>query len=287
MSAREIPTLKSQYAEKVAADLDLNTGEQERIREEIASLQGRLAGLEQDHALLVGMRAALGDVVTPVPAPRTGGKTATTAAGTTAAAKKTAARKATVRKPAAKSTASKNTAAKNTAAKNTADRKAPAVKAEAAEPVKTAPAEPVKAAPESPAPAGPAKATKAVKAVKAVKAAKEPAKAKPVAAKEKQVPLAELIHRHLSGQAEPKTAREIAQALKSADPARNVSDNLVRTTTERLVARSLVERVKQGATVYYTALPRHGEADAVPAVAGGAAAGTEKETENTPAPATA
>ncbi|MFD7082684.1 hypothetical protein [Streptomyces sp. NPDC059918] len=284
MSAREIPTLKSQYAEKVAADLDQNTGEQERIREEIASLQGRLAGLEQDHALLVGMRAALGDVVTPVPAPRTGGKTATTAAGTTAAAKKTAARKATVRKPAAKNTAAKNTAAKNTAAKNTADRKAPAVKAEAAEPVKTAPAEPVKAAPESPAPAGPAKATKAVKAVKA---AKEPAKAKPVAAKEKQVPLAELIHRHLSGQAEPKTAREIAQVLKSADPARNVSDNLVRTTTERLVARSLVERVKQGATVYYTALPRHGEADAVPAVAGGAAAGTEKETENTPAPATA
>ncbi|MFD8795610.1 hypothetical protein ACFV1T_33455, partial [Streptomyces vinaceus] len=70
MSAREIPTLKSQYAEKVAADLDLNTGEQERIRQEIASLQERLAGLEQDHALLVGMRAALGDVVTPVPAPR-------------------------------------------------------------------------------------------------------------------------------------------------------------------------------------------------------------------------
>ncbi|MFE5538434.1 hypothetical protein ACFQ78_22160 [Streptomyces sp. NPDC056519] len=258
MSVREIPTLKSQYAEKVAADLDLNTGEQERIREEIASLQGRLAGLEQDHALLVGMRAALGDVVTPVPAPRTGGKTATTAAGTTAAVKKTAARKAAVRKP---------------AAKNTADRKTPAVKA--------APAEPVKAAPERPAPA------KAVKATKAVKAAKEPAKAKPVATKEKQVPLAELIHRHLSGQAEPKTAREIAQALKSADPVRSVSDNLVRTTTERLVARSLAERVKQGATVYYTALPRHGEADAVPAVAGGADAGTEKETENTPAPATA
>ncbi|MFE5768522.1 hypothetical protein ACFQ7O_09190 [Streptomyces sp. NPDC056485] len=279
MSVREIPTLKSQYAEKVAADLDLNTGEQERIREEIASLQGRLAGLEQDHALLVGMRAALGDVVTPVPAPRTGGKTATTAAGTTAAAKKTAARKATVRKPAAK-----NTAAKNTAAKNTVDRKTPAVKAAPAEPEKTAPAEPVKAAPERPAPA---KAVKATKATKAVKAAKEPAKAKPVATKEKQVPLAELIHRHLSGQAEPKTAREIAQALKSADPVRSVSDNLVRTTTERLVARSLAERVKQGATVYYTALPRHGEADAVPALAGGAAAGTEKETENTPEPATA
>ncbi|MFE2875298.1 hypothetical protein ACFXG6_00280 [Streptomyces roseus] len=264
MSAREIPTLKSQYAEKVAADLDLNTGEQERIRQEIASLQERLAGLEQDHALLVGMRAALGDVVTPVPAPRAGGKTTTavagTAAGTAAAAKKTAARKAAVRKP---------------AAKTATGRKKPAVKAAPAEPAKAVKAESAKAEPVKPAKA------------RLVKAAKEPAEAKDTAAKEKQVPLTELIHRHLSGQAEPKTAREIAQALKAADPARSISDNLVRTTTERLVARSLAERVKQGATVYYAALPHHGGAGAAPAAAEGAAAGTEKETENTPAQASA
>ncbi|MFF4297028.1 hypothetical protein ACFY0N_25690 [Streptomyces vinaceus] len=250
MSAREIPTLKSQYAEKVAADLDLNTGEQERIRQEIASLQERLAGLEQDHALLVGMRAALGDVVTPVPAPRAGRKTEPAAAVTAAPAK---------RAPAKKETAGKATVKKAT----------------------------VKKAAAKPAAAG-GKATAAKTAAKtAVKTAvKEPAKAKAVASKEKQVPLTELIHRHLSGQAEPKTAREIAQALKTADPDRSVSDNLVRTTTERLVARSLAERVKQGATVYYTALPHHGEADAAPA-ADGTAAGTatEKETENTPVPA--
>ncbi|WP_443069003.1 hypothetical protein [Streptomyces sp. NBC_01278] len=106
------------------------------------------------------------------------------------------------------------------------------------------------------------------------------------ASKEKQVPLTELIHRHLSGQAEPKTAREIAQVLKVAHPDRSVSDNLVRTTTERLVARSLAERVKQGATVYYTALPHHGGAVEAPVAAAGEAA-AEKETENTPAPATA
>ncbi|MFJ3174688.1 hypothetical protein ACIPJK_28375 [Streptomyces roseus] len=281
MSAREIPTLKSQYAEKVAADLDLNTGEQERIRQEIASLQERLAGLEQDHALLVGMRAALGDVVTPLPAPRTGGKPATaaaaTAAGTTAAAKKTAGRKAAVRKP---------------AAKTATGRKKPAAKAVKAEPAKAEPLKPAKAAPLKPAKAEPVKPAKE----RLVKATKEPAKAKAVAAKEKQVPLTELIHRHLSGQAEPKTAREIAQALKAADPDRSVSDNLVRTTTERLVARSLAERVKQGATVYYAALPHHGGAGAAaqaaapaaaPAAAEGAAAGTEKETENTPAQASA
>ncbi|ROQ94625.1 hypothetical protein EDE04_1055 [Streptomyces sp. 2132.2] len=251
MSAREIPTLKSQYAEKVAADLDLNTGEQERIRQEIASLQERLAGLEQDHALLVGMRAALGDVVTPVPAPRAGRKTATATAVTTAPAKRT---------PATKETAKKATVKKAPAKRTAAGGKATAAK-------KAAPKEPAKAAVKEP--------------------AKESAKAKAVASKEKQVPLTELIHRHLSGQAEPRTAREIAQALKAADPARSVSDNLVRTTTERLVARSLAERVKQGATVYYTALPRHGEAGEAPAAADGTAAGTatEKETENTPVPA--
>ncbi|MFD5513520.1 hypothetical protein ACFWIB_38080 [Streptomyces sp. NPDC127051] len=245
MSAQEIPTLKSQYAEKVASDLDLNTGEQERIREEIASLQERLAGLEQDHALLVGMRAALGDIATAVPAPRTGKKAATTTTATTTIAKTTTAKKATAKK----ATGRKTTAVK-AAAKEPAKAKAAAPKEKAAAPKEKA------AAP----------------------------KEKAVASKEKQVPLSELIHRHLSGQAEPKTAREIAQALKTAQPDRSVSDNLVRTTTERLVARSLAERVKQGATVYYTALPHHGEAAGVPAAAEEAAAG--KETENTPVPAT-
>ncbi|MFF3404307.1 hypothetical protein ACFYW6_38455 [Streptomyces sp. NPDC002659] len=72
--------------------------------------------------------------------------------------------------------------------------------------------------------------------------------------------LTELIHAHLSSQSEPRTAREIAKALADVNPGRNVNDNLVRTTTERLVARSRVDRVKQGSTVYYTAKP-----DAAPA----------------------
>jgi hypothetical protein len=75
--------------------------------------------------------------------------------------------------------------------------------------------------------------------------------------------LIELIHAHLSSQSEPRTAREIAKALADANPGRNVNDNLVRTTTERLVARSRVDRVKQGSTVYYTAI----KADAAPAAA--------------------
>ncbi|MFJ3201591.1 hypothetical protein [Streptomyces sp. NPDC086989] len=267
MSAREIPNLKSQYAEKVAADLDLNTAEQERIREEITSLQERLAGLEQDHALLVGMRSALGDVAAAVPAPRAGKKAVTPApatagtakkATTKATAKKATTTKATAKKATVTKTAAKGATAENATARNTTGAKTAGVKSAGAK-------------------------TSAVKA-----AAKAPAKEKAVASKEKQVPLTELIHRHLSGQAEPRTAREIAQALKAAHPDRSVSDNLVRTTTERLVARSLAERVKQGATVYYTALPHHGgaaEAAEAPAAAVEAAAGSETET--TPVPADA
>ncbi|MEW2086670.1 hypothetical protein [Streptomyces sp. NPDC005283] len=72
--------------------------------------------------------------------------------------------------------------------------------------------------------------------------------------------LTELIHAHLSSQSEPVTAREIAKALADANPGRNVNDNLVRTTSERLVARGRADRIKQGSTVYYTA-----KADAAPA----------------------
>ncbi|MEU9176073.1 hypothetical protein AB0C90_04275 [Streptomyces sp. NPDC048550] len=205
MTAQE-PTLKSQYAEKVTADLALNTAEQERIRKEISSLQEDLTGLEQDHELLVGMRAAIGDTATAVPAPRTGKKTA-----------------ASVRKPAAKTATTAD-------AKKATTKKATAVKAAAKKPV-----------------------------------AKQAAAKQAPASKEKPVPLTELIHRHLSGQTEPKTAREIAQALTTAHPDRNLSDNLVRTTTERLVARSLAERAKQGSTVYYTAIQHTAPAAEAPA----------------------
>ncbi|WP_406513684.1 hypothetical protein OG851_38065 [Streptomyces sp. NBC_00161] len=215
MTAQE-PTLKSQYAEKVTADLALNTAEQERIRKEISSLQEDLTGLEQDHELLVGMRAAIGDTATAVPAPRTGKKTG-----------------ASVRKPAAKTATTAD-------AKKATTKKATAVKAAAKKPV-------------------------AKKPVAKKPVAKQAAAKQAPASKEKPVPLTELIHRHLSGQTEPKTAREIAQALTTAYPDRNLSDNLVRTTTERLVARSLAERAKQGSTVYYTAIQHTAPAAEAPA----------------------
>ncbi|HET6354618.1 hypothetical protein [Streptomyces sp.] len=104
-------------------------------------------------------------------------------------------------------------------------------------------------------------AAKKTTAVAAKKSAATPGGAKAAStAADKGPALTELIHAHLSSQSEPRTAREIAKALADANPGRNVNDNLVRTTTERLVGRSRVDRVKQGSTVYYTA-----KADAAPA----------------------
>ncbi|MFJ5637268.1 hypothetical protein ACIQF5_32145 [Streptomyces goshikiensis] len=241
MPPQETTTLKSQYADKVTADLELNTAEQERIRDEIASLQERLTALEQDHELLIGMRAALGDTLAVVPGPRADKKTPTSAG---AKGRKTAA-SATTATPAKK--APNKASANKTPAKKTTVKKATPAKA-------------------TPAKAIPAKAT----AKKADTSG------------ETRAPLTGLIHQHLSAQKEPKTAGEITQALAAAHPERLLNGNLVRTTTERLVARALVERSKQGSTVYYTAVPAKGTAAETPA-------GTEvpAQTEKAPAAVTA
>ncbi|MFJ5808465.1 hypothetical protein [Streptomyces sp. NPDC093093] len=255
MPTQEIPTLKSQYAEKVTADLDLNTAEQGRIREEITSLQERLAGLEQDHELLVGMRSALGDNALAVPGPRSGKKPATAAPAATSTRKQAGA-KAAATGSAKKATATKTSAAPKSTTAKSATAKSTAAKSAATKATATKSAE-TKAA--------------AVAAEPKPAAAKQPAAKKPVAKKaaasdKNQVPLTELIHQHLTGQTEPKTAGEISQALAIAHPDRSLNDNLVRTSTERLVARSLAERAKQGSTVYYTATRPVAVAAEAPAV---------------------
>ncbi|MGW3622954.1 hypothetical protein [Streptomyces sp. NPDC000880] len=54
------PTLQSQYATQVDADLERNTREQEHIRSEAAALQAQLEALQKDHELLVSLKATLG-----------------------------------------------------------------------------------------------------------------------------------------------------------------------------------------------------------------------------------
>lgn len=65
--------------------------------------------------------------------------------------------------------------------------------------------------------------------------------------------LVDLIHRHLIEQNEPRSAAEVAKALGDAHPDRKISPTVVRTALENLVAKSLVQRNKQGSSVFYTA----------------------------------
>ena len=109
--------LTTQYAAQVAGDLERNLKEQERISGEIAALQEQLAGLQQDHSVLVNVQEALGVTSVPVkpsagpdtaavPAPR---KKTAAKAGRGAHAKKAY---AASRKPAAKKIASQKTSDK-------------------------------------------------------------------------------------------------------------------------------------------------------------------------------
>ncbi|MFJ3804293.1 hypothetical protein ACIPSJ_49460 [Streptomyces sp. NPDC090088] len=107
--------LTSQYAAQVTGDLERNIKEQERISEEIRSLDTQLAALKHDHTMLVNMHQALGIPAAPVEPPavpdtaaapsarkETASKTASAAGRTRGAAAgpgRTTARKAAARQP--------------------------------------------------------------------------------------------------------------------------------------------------------------------------------------------
>ncbi|MFE7836940.1 hypothetical protein ACFU53_13070 [Streptomyces sp. NPDC057474] len=66
----ETTDLKAQYTAQVAADLERNAKEQDRLRGEIDALQDQLLSLQHDHTVLVNMQQALGGVTPePVSAP--------------------------------------------------------------------------------------------------------------------------------------------------------------------------------------------------------------------------
>ncbi|MFB7336162.1 BlaI/MecI/CopY family transcriptional regulator [Streptomyces adustus] len=131
--------LTSQYATQVAADLERNVKEQERLAGEIAALQEQLATMQQDHTVLVSIRQVLGGtaeaVETPAePAVETAVETeADTAAVVPAPRKKTAdatgtgrrtreARKSSPARAKGARTARKNAAPKAEAATESAQR---------------------------------------------------------------------------------------------------------------------------------------------------------------------
>jgi hypothetical protein len=65
----------------------------------------------------------------------------------------------------------------------------------------------------------------------------------------------ELTTAHLAGQSEPKSAAEVASALTEAHPERAVQVGVVRNTLEQGVAQGLLERSKQGRSVFYSQAP--------------------------------
>ncbi|SPF06643.1 hypothetical protein [Streptomyces sp. MA5143a] len=113
--------LKAQYSAQVAADLERNAKEQDRLRAEIDALNDQLLRLQQDHTVLVNMQQALG-VVTPEPAPAAEQaaapsvprqKATTPSAGKQPRTRKTTApqgvKQTKAKKPAAKAAAAKGT----------------------------------------------------------------------------------------------------------------------------------------------------------------------------------
>ncbi|WP_329237900.1 hypothetical protein [Streptomyces canus] len=221
-STTDTTGLTHQYSAQVAADLETNLKEQERISGDIAAQQQQLAALQRDHSVLVNIQQALGVTQTTkepapstetatVPSPRQKAKSAPrskqTARKSTAAQERTTAKKATAAQ--GRTTAKKSTAAQeNTTAK------------------------------------------KATAAQENTTAKKATAKSEATAA---QPTLVGLIRHHLTEQDEPRSAAEISAALGQAHPERDIKTKVVRVTLEGLVARSQAQRTKQGSSVFYTA----------------------------------
>lgn len=78
----------------------------------------------------------------------------------------------------------------------------------------------------------------------------------------------DLVTAAVAGESEPKSVGEVADAVGAAHPGRKVQPTIIRNTLEQGVARGLLERSKQGRSVYYTrvaAAPAAADAGPVPA----------------------
>ncbi|MFD9109948.1 hypothetical protein [Streptomyces bottropensis] len=252
----ETTDLKAQYTAQVAADLERNAKEQERLNGEIDALQEQLRNLQHDHSVLANMQQALGFVtpetapaaeeVLTAPVPRQ--KTAPTPPATKRTRAKKAAEKVEKAAPAPSAKQAKKPAVAKTAVPKTAATKTAAAKS---------------AAPKSAAP----------KSATSKSVASKSTASKSAAPKKDQPTLVELIRRHLTEQSEPRSAAEVAAALTQAHPDRRIQTNVVRTTLEGLVAKSNAQRSRQGSSVYYTApdapeqsaAPSQAEAEPAPA----------------------
>ncbi|MFJ5263825.1 hypothetical protein ACIQAC_25520 [Streptomyces sp. NPDC088387] len=222
-STAGVTGVTSQYATKVAEDLEHNLKEQQRISVDIAALQEQLTALQEDHVVLTSLQGALG--IAPVP---TAAEPVTEPAAVVPAPRKRTEKAAA--KPKAKETAATKSA-KATKPKDTV-----AAKARVTTPAKAKDAAPAKAKETAP--------TKSTRKPAAKKSPAAPAAGQPT--------LVTLIREHLAAQKEPRSAAEVTSTLTEQHPDRSIKTTVVRTTLEGLVARSQARRSKQGSSVYYT-----------------------------------
>ncbi|WP_051774800.1 hypothetical protein [Streptomyces sp. NRRL S-237] len=96
-------------------------------------------------------------------------------------------------------------------------------------------------------PAGKKAASKTAAPAKAPRARKPPVEA----AKDTGPSWLELITTVFAGQTEPKSAAEVTESVSTAHPERKVQAAVIRNTLEQAVSRGLLERSKQGRSVYY------------------------------------
>jgi hypothetical protein len=89
-------------------------------------------------------------------------------------------------------------------------------------------------------------------------------KTRPAAETSARPTLVDLVRGHLAEEREPRSTAEIAAALDKAHPDRTIKNTVVRTTVEGLVAKGLVQRTKQGSSVYYTVPDADQSADTQP-----------------------
>ncbi|SEE23019.1 hypothetical protein [Streptomyces sp. TLI_105] len=223
-------SIQSKYAEQLAADLAANQAEQ-------ATLTVRLGRLQEEEkwlaATLESLPAAAGGEPAAAAEP-VDGTVAADAGAEAAAVPQPRAEKTPGASSVKKAPAKKTTRAKRAAKKAPVAKKAPAGKAPAVE--------------------GAVVAKKAV-AGKAPTAKKTGVK-KATTAKQTVKPtaptLGELLKELLARQpGEPKKVSEISAELKADHPERATSDQVVRNTLERLVAKDELEKdTRQGLTLY-------------------------------------
>ncbi|WP_330334256.1 hypothetical protein OHS33_33940 [Streptomyces sp. NBC_00536] len=254
------------YAQRFAADLEINRKEQEDISAQLTELEARLKQLKADEGWLSGMQGTLPTDPASVPAavpsavPAAGGDGATVP-------RPREAKKATGR----------------AAGRKTAQAKKAQVPAPTQAPADAAVEAPIEAPAEAPAPDVAAKtartaARKSTATATAVK--KTPVKktagthgtqAKTVA----EPPRRELVLALLVSAAEPRMVSEVAAELARSHPERPASVQVVRNTLEGLAKKGLIEKENKQGSVMYSA-PRPEVKEQAPAAAPAADTADEK-----------